>query len=227
MPPSRHPQDPFTDAPLRPTTSNATSLAPNGPLRNQSSQQSLRSNASAASTRTRQQREGLFATSQARRPANRATPHVEDEVLADSDSEQDLVTQRQKQQQLRRIRHGSPEGKLNRSKPKQDKELDFVNRQPDGSYLLGGGGFGETVAVPQLPVTKTEEEQVDAHYEAISRQYFASGASLGGRSSKKHEEELELLRLPMMMRLREQVMQQLDDERWQYEPLDRFRPAGF
>ena len=30
--------------------------------------------------------------------------------------------------------------------------------------------------------------EVDAHYNAISHQYFASGAALGGRSSKKHEE---------------------------------------
>lgn len=38
--------------------------------------------------------------------------------------------------------------------------------------------------------------------------------------------ELEQLRLPMMMRLREQVMQKLDDERWQYEATDKFHPGG-
>ena len=32
--------------------------------------------------------------------------------------------------------------------------------------------------------------------------------------------DLEQLRLPMMLRLREHVKQQLDDERWQYEPTD-------
>ena len=155
MPASRHPQDPFTDAPLRPTTSNATSLAANPSLRNQTSQHSLRSNASTASSRTRQQRD-LFAPSLSRRPTSRATPRVEDEVLADSDSEQDLALQRQRQ--LRRTRLGSPEGKHSRLKPKQDEEQDFVNRRSDGSYLLGVTGFGESVAVPQMSFSKTEEE---------------------------------------------------------------------
>ena len=80
---------------------------------------------------------------------------MEDDVLADSDSEQDLAA---RQRQLRRIRHGSPEGKHNRLKGKQDEEQDFVNRRPDGSYLLGVAGFGETVAVPQISIPKTEEE---------------------------------------------------------------------
>ena len=154
MPSSRQPHDPFTDAPLRPTTSNATSLGTQSPLRDQTSQHSLRSNASAASARPRQQRD-LFAPSLSRRPTSRATPRVEDEVLADSDSENDLAT---RQRQLRRIRHGSPEGKHSRLKTKQDEEQDFVNRQADGSYLLGVAGFGETVAVPQMTVPKTEEE---------------------------------------------------------------------
>ena len=83
------------------------------------------------------------------------TPRVEDEVLADSDSEQDLAA---RQRQLRRIRHGSPEGKHSRLKAKQDEEQDFVNRQPDGSYLLGVASFGESVAVPQMSIPKSEEE---------------------------------------------------------------------
>ena len=153
MPPSRQ-NDPFTDAPLRPTTSNATSLAPNPSLRTQTSQHSLRSNASTASTRTRQPRD-LFAPSLSRRPTGRTTPRVEDEVLADSDSEQDLAA---RQRQMRRTRHGSPEGKHSRLKAKQDEEQDFVNRRPDGSYILGVAGFGETVAVPHIVAPETEEE---------------------------------------------------------------------
>ena len=35
--------------------------------------------------------------------------------------------------------------------------------------------------------------------------------------------ELEQLRLPMMMRLREQVAERLDGERWQYESVEPFR----
>lgn len=38
--------------------------------------------------------------------------------------------------------------------------------------------------------------EVDAHYSSISRQFFVSGASLGSRSSRKHEEGM-LTRLPM------------------------------
>lgn len=148
MPSSRQPHDPFTDAPLRPTTSNA-----NTQLRSQTSQHSLRSNTSNTSGRPRQQRD-LFAPSLSRRGT---TPRFEDEVLADSDSEQDLTAQRQKQ--TRRIRHGSPDVKYGRVKGKQDEEQDFVNRKPDGSYLLGVAGFGETVAVPQMSLPKTEEER--------------------------------------------------------------------
>ena len=155
MPPTRQHHDPFTDAPLRPTTSNSNALNAQPSLRSHTSQHSLRSNASTASNRPRQQRDNLFAPSLSRRPTSRATPRVEDEVLADSESEQDLAA---RQRQLRRIRHGSPEGKHSRLKAKQEEELDFVNRQPDGSYLLGVAGFGETVAVPQMSVPKSEEE---------------------------------------------------------------------
>jgi hypothetical protein len=95
-------------------------------------------------------------------------------------------------------------------KVKQEEEQDFVNRQPDGGFLLGLAQFGEIVAVPQVMTPKTEEEadqegemyfwglnhntglicmpEVDAHYVSIARQYFTSGASLGGRGSKKHED---------------------------------------
>ena len=152
--PSRQPHDPFTDAPLRPTTSNATSLAANPPLRSQTSQHSLRSNASTTSARTRQPRD-LFAPSLSRRGT---TPRFEDGVLADSDSEQDLASQRHKQ--TRRIRHGSPDAKHGRGRSRQDEEVDFVNRKPDGSFLLGLAGFGDTAtAVPQMTLPKTEEER--------------------------------------------------------------------
>lgn len=35
--------------------------------------------------------------------------------------------------------------------------------------------------------------------------------------------ELEQLRLPMMLRLREQVTERLEGERWQYESVEPFR----
>ena len=57
---------------------------------------------------------------------------------------------------MQRVRHGSPEGKHSRLKAKE--EQDFVNRQPDGSYLLGISGFGEAMAIPMMAVPKSEEE---------------------------------------------------------------------
>lgn len=38
------------------------------------------------------------------------------------------------------------------------EEVEIVNRRPDGGYLLGLPGVGETVAVPQVAVPKTEDE---------------------------------------------------------------------
>ena len=159
MPTSRQPHDPFTDAPLRPTTSNATSLAANPSVRAQASQQSLRSNASAASTRSREQRP-LFAPSLSRRPTGRATPRIEDEVLVDTDSDIDAASQRRRQ--VKGGRHGSPESKHGRLKGKHNDEPDFVNRQPDGSYLLGVMGSCDSTAIPQVTVPKTTEEQEQA-----------------------------------------------------------------
>jgi hypothetical protein len=163
MPPTRHPSNPFDSVPpLQPTHSNV--VPNNATLRNQSSQHSLRSNASAASSRPRQQRD-LFAPSRSRRPTGRATPHVEDEVLADPDTEEELTAAQHRQRQLRRVRHGSPESKHGRSKVKQTEAQDFVNRQPDGSYLLGVAGFGETSTIPQMsaPITEGESDQAGRH----------------------------------------------------------------
>lgn len=206
MPP-RPSHDPFTDAPLRPTTSNANSLAGSTALRHQTSQHSLRSNASTTSSRTRQPRD-LFAPGLTRRAH---TPRFEDEVLADSDSGQELGGR--KQAQARRTRHGSPQGKAGRGKSRHDEEQEFVNRQPDGSYLLGVAGLGDTVAVPQMSFPKTEDEleqegegrgsvhapnarhpltraavEADTHYGAVVRHYFASGASINTKEDKNREE---------------------------------------
>ena len=146
MPP-RNQHDPFTDAPLRPTTSNATTLSTQPSLRSQTSQHSLRSNASTASSRQRQQRD-LFAPALSRRPTSRATPRIESDgvadVYADADSEGDLTAD------LRRLNL--------KSKGDEDGGMDFVNRRPDGSFLLGVSGFGETVAVPQVLPPKSAEE---------------------------------------------------------------------
>lgn len=144
MPP-RQQHDPFTDAPLRPTHANPA-------LRGQASQQSLRSNTSTASSRTRQQRD-LFAPSLGRRPTARSTPHIEDEVLADPDSEEEVAIHRQGR--VRGMRQGSPEGKHSRLKPKQEEEQCIVNKQADGSYLLGVSASNEAIA-PQLMAPELE-----------------------------------------------------------------------
>lgn len=75
--------------------------------------------------------------------------------------------------------------------------MDFVNRRPDGGFLLGVAGYGETVAVPYVPPPKSAQEieqdgkitsicaglrdgwlmcggiEVDAAHLAIAKHYFA------------------------------------------------------
>ncbi|KAK5119986.1 hypothetical protein LTR85_007062 [Meristemomyces frigidus] len=214
MPP-RQPHDPFTDAPLRPRN-----IEPS--IRGQTSQQSFRSNASTASARTRQQRD-LFAPSLSRRPTSRSTPRVEDEVLADHDSGEETAAQRQRQ--IRKIRQGSPEGKHSRVKPRQEEEPDIVNRQADGGYLLGISASNEILMSEQLSLelqADREAAEMDADDAMMSRDYFASGIALSGRSSKKSDEEYDAMAPGMMMRLREQAMQRIENERWMFEPLDRY-----
>lgn len=140
MPPARHnPHDPFT----------TTSTASNTGLRTQASQQSLRSTASAASTsvsRTRQQqRDQLFAPALSRRPTSRT--RVEDEVLADSSSEQELRSRRQRPQ--------------HKSRQQQAEEQDIVKRDAQGNYLLGGSDVGVSGTVPVAkPLMQEDEDEV-------------------------------------------------------------------
>lgn len=189
MPPPRAPHDPFT------TSSNAASS-----LRHQQSQTNLRSHASSASTRTRQP-PNLFAPALLRRPTGRTTPRVEEDVvLPDSDTDQDVsllgqAAQRPRQQGLRRVRHASPDnGRHGRTRPRQQQvdELDIVNRQPDGSYLLGASTLG--IAAPPAMFALGQQdgdmtpEQLDNYHRDLARRYFTSGTHMGGRHSKAAEE---------------------------------------
>jgi len=79
---------------------------------------------------------------------------VEDEVLADPDSEEEMAAQRQ-----RYVKRGSPEAKHGRLRPKQTEEQDIVNRQADGSYLLGGSGDGHATLLGRLSVPEAEEKE--------------------------------------------------------------------
>lgn len=81
------------------------------------------------------------------------------------------------QRQNRRIRHGSPEGKSSRLKAKQDEEQEFVNRGPDGSYLLGVSGFGDAVTVPQMSILKNEDE-FDQSGKHVHSTYIADPANM-------------------------------------------------
>jgi hypothetical protein len=56
--------------------------------------------------------------------------------LADPASDEELGAQRQKQ--LRRVRQGSPEKHM-RTRTRHEDELEIVNRQANGSYLLDTG----------------------------------------------------------------------------------------
>ncbi len=89
---------------------------------------------------------------------SRATPRVEDDVLADSDSEPDLTTHQHRQRQMRRARRGSPESKHGRARTKQEEEPPMVNRQPDGSFLIGLAQSSEVMAIAQVEWPQNEEE---------------------------------------------------------------------
>lgn len=125
-------------------------------LRGQASQQSLRSNTSTTSGRhaTRRLRpprsaENLFASTLSRRPTGRATPRIEDEVLADPSAPEDGLPH-----ERRRVRHGSP------VKSKQDDPLggEIVNRRENGSYFLESSGDRPSV----LPaVTAGTQQAID------------------------------------------------------------------
>lgn len=151
MPLPRSTHDPFT-----------TSVPTAASLRNQASQTSLRSsNASAAPTRTRQQHGSLLAPARTRRPISRTTPRVEDGILADSDSERDgMMAPRAPKPQQRGYRHGSPERRQPRSRPQrqQAEEQDIVNRQPDGSYLLGAPALGAPSIMPLYGLGRSNGE---------------------------------------------------------------------
>jgi len=103
--------------------------------------------------------------------------------------------------------------------------VEIVNRQPDGGYLLGAKETNETIAAliwaPELQDAKVASE-LDSEYAEKARSYFTSGTAYKG--SKKQDEEYQSMAFPMMQHLREQALQRLDNERWQFEPVDRFQP---
>lgn len=145
----RQARDPFTDATLHFSTANVPCM------RSQTSQQSIRSNTATGPSRPRQQRD-LFAPALSRRPTNRSTPCIEDDVLADPDSEQEAAGIRA-HRQIRSTRQGSPECKYGRTKPRPIEEVEFVNRQPNGNYLLAADEIDKALASQEvLPELQAE-----------------------------------------------------------------------
>jgi hypothetical protein len=200
MPPTRQTHsanDPFTDAPLR-----HPSIAPPN-LRaaaSASSHHALRSNASTASSRSRQQQTNLFAPSLPRKPTSRrATPAFEEDVLADEveeDAEElDAALQRRQVRQAR-ARHASPESKLARAQQKarlereREEESEFVIRKPDGSFLKEVEGLEACLAAhlqAEEMVDEAEVRAMDDMHSATVRHYFTTAPVTGTRANEKHE----------------------------------------
>ena len=201
MPPTRQTHthsDPFTDAPLR----HPTIAPPN--LRAAAAAQShhaLRSNASTASSRSRQQQTNLFAPSLSRKPASRrATPSFEEDVLADEVEEdaEELGAALQQRRQLRhaRARHASPESKLARAQQKarlereREEEAEFVIRKSDGGFLReieGLEGCLNAHLQAEEMVEEADIKAMDEMHSSAVRQYLTTAPTTGTRANEKHE----------------------------------------
>jgi hypothetical protein len=200
MPPTRQTHaanDPFTDAPLR----HPTIAPPNLRAAASASHHALRSNASTASSRSRQQQTNLFAPSQSRKPTSRrATPAFEEDVLADEveeDAAEELDAALQRRQvRHARARHASPESKLARAQQKarlereREEESDFVIRKADGSFWRELEGLEGCLAVhlqAEEMVDEAEVRAMDEVHSATVRHYFTTAPVTGTRANEKHE----------------------------------------
>lgn len=200
--PTRQPHtsgDPFTDAPLRhptiaPPNLRAAAVAPTN--------HSLRSNASTASSRSRQQQTNLFAPSLSRRPTSRrATPSFEEDVLADEveDEAEELgaaLQQQRRQVRYARARHASPESKLARAQQKarlereREEEADFVIRKSDGNFLREVDGLEACLSAHLQAEEMVEEAELkimDEQHASAVRHYFTTAPAAGTRANDKHE----------------------------------------
>lgn len=205
MPPTRQTHaanDPFTDAPLRhPTIAPPNLRAAASASAAASSHHALRSNASTASSRSRQQQTNLFAPSQPRKPTSRrATPAFEEDVLADEveedDAEElDAALQRRQVRQAR-ARHGSPESKLARAQQKarlekeREEESEFVIRKADGSFWREIEGLEGCLTMhlqAEEMVDEAEVRAVDDVHSTTVRHYFTTAPVTGTRANEKHE----------------------------------------
>jgi hypothetical protein len=208
MPPTRQTHaanDPFTDAPLRHPTIAPPNLR--AAASTSASHHALRSNASTASSRSRQQQTNLFAPSLPRKPTSRrATPAFEEDVLADEveeDAEELDVALQRRQARQARARHASPESKLARAQQKarlereREEESDFVIRKPDGSFLKEVEGLEACLGMHLQAAEMVDEAELramDDMHSATVRHYFTTAPVTGTRANEKHERSKWILR---------------------------------
>ena len=202
MPPTRQTHaanDPFTDAPLRHPTIAPPNLRAAASA--SASHHALRSNASTASSRSRQQQTNLFAPAQPRKPTSRrATPAFEEDVLADEveeDAEElDAALQRRQVRQARAVRHASPESKLARARQKaqlereREEEAEFVIRKGDGGFLReveGLEGCLNAHLQAEEMVEEADIKAIDEMHSSAVRHYFTTAPAAGTRANDKHE----------------------------------------
>ncbi|KAM0699875.1 hypothetical protein Q7P36_000086 [Cladosporium allicinum] len=237
MPPTRQTHaanDPFTDAPLRHPTIAPPNLRAAASA--SASHHALRSNASTASSRSRQQQINLFAPAQPRKPTSRrATPAFEEDVLADEveeDAEElDAALQRRQVRQARAVRHVSPESKLARAQQKarlekeREEESEFVIRKADGTFwreIEGLEGCLSAHLQAEEMVEEAEVRAVDEAHSATVRHYFTTAPVTGTRANEKHERSFEDHYPAVASRVRQLVLSKLEHEKWRYEAVSSY-----
>jgi sirohydrochlorin ferrochelatase len=67
------------------------------------------------------------------------------------------------------------------------EDLEIVNRQPDGSYILGGSAVLGVPAVANV-FGQDLADTIDQEDAAIARKYFTSGAHMGSKGSRHAED---------------------------------------
>lgn len=107
----------------------------------------------------------------------------------------------------------------------QQQQGGMHSRNNAGRGLRFGGGSGGWMPSTTLDDEAADDEADAAQYSLIARKFFTAGYALEGRGSKQAHEDLEETRVAMMVRLRDQAMQHLEETRWMYEPTERFQPG--